>query len=84
MATKSCVRPIGTVAKAGVTAIEVNVAAVTVKVAEPDLLPDVAVISAEPAATPVAMPVLDRTVATKGLAEVQATDLLMSTTLPSE
>src|SRR5450830_1571016 len=54
--------------------------ACTVKVAEPDLPPDVAVISAEPADTPV----LDRTVATRGLAEAQATVLLMSKMLPSE
>ena len=58
--------------------------AITVKVAEPDLPPDVAVISAEPADTPVATPVLDRTVATRGLAEVQTAVLLISTMLPSE
>ena len=72
-------RPICTVAVAGVTVMELNVAAGTVKVAEPDLVPDVAVIVAVPADTPVATPVVDRTVAIRGLPEVQATVLLMLT-----
>ena len=76
-------RPIGTVAVAGVTAIELNVAAVTVKVAEPDLPPNVAVIVAVPIDSPVATPG-DRTVATRGLPEVQRTVSLMLTTVPSE
>ena len=65
-------KPIDTVAVAGVTAIELNVAAVTVKVAEPDLPPNAAVIVAVPTDSPVAMPV-DTTVATRGLPEVQRT-----------
>jgi hypothetical protein len=78
------VKPIGTVAVAGVTAIDTNVAAGTVKVAEPDLPPKVAVIVAVPADTPVATPVVDRTVATGVLPEVQVTMLLMLTLVPSE
>ena len=84
MATKGCVRPICTVAVAGVTAIDTNVAAGTVKVAEPDLVPDVAVIVAVPADTPVATPVPDRIVPTRGLPEVQATVELMLAVVPSE
>ena len=84
MATKGCVRPICTVAVAGVTAIELNVAAATVKVAEPDLVPDVAVIVAVPADSPVATPVDGRTVATGVLPEVHTAVLLMSRVVPSE
>jgi hypothetical protein len=82
VATKVFVRPIGVEAVAGVTAIELNVAAVTVKVAEPDLPPDVAVIVATPTDTPVAMPG-DTTVATGRLLEVHAAILLRSTVVPS-
>jgi hypothetical protein len=67
----------------GVTTIELNVAAVTVKVAEPDLPPDVAVIVAVPADRPVATPG-DTTVATAMAPERQVTVLLMSTLVPSE
>jgi len=42
----------------GVTAIEVNAAAVTVNVADPLIVPEVAVIVAEPGAALVANPVL--------------------------
>ena len=75
--------PIATVAVNGVTAIELKVAAVTVKVAEPDLMPDVAVIAAVPTDTPVAMPG-ETTVATAIAPELQVTLLLMSTLVPSE
>ena len=75
--------PIGTEAAAGVTAIELNVAAVTVKVAEPDLAPDVAVIVAVPTDPPVAMPG-DTTVATAMAPELHVTVLLMSRLVPSE
>jgi len=57
--------------------------AVTVKVAEPALAPDVAVIVAVPADWPVATPG-DTTVATGRVPEVHVTRLLMSTTLLSE
>jgi len=83
VATKRCVRPICTVAAAGVTAIDVNVAAVTVKVAEPALAPEVAVIVAVPADTPVATPD-DATVATTSVPELHVTALLMSKVVPSE
>jgi hypothetical protein len=43
---------------AGVTAIEVNTAAVTVSVVEPLTVPDLAVMVADPCATPVAKPPL--------------------------
>jgi hypothetical protein len=78
-------RPATTVAEpvAGVTAIELKGAAVTVRVAEPDLVPDVAVIVAVPADTPVATPG-DATVANEVLPEVQVTLELISTVVPSE
>ena len=76
-------RPIGTVAVAGVTAIDTKVAAGTVMVAEPVLPLKVAVIVAAPADRPVATPV-DRTVPTRGLPEVQATVLLMLRVVPLE
>jgi hypothetical protein len=52
------VLPAATDAVAGVTAIEVNTAAVTVNVAEPLIVPDLAVMVALPAATLVANPPL--------------------------
>jgi hypothetical protein len=55
----------------GVTAIEVNTAGVTVNVAEPLILPKVAVIVAVPCATLVANPVLALIVATDVFEEVQ-------------
>ncbi len=76
-------RPIGTEAVNGVTTIELKVAAVTVKVAEPDLPPKVAAIVAAPTARPVATPG-DTTVATATLPELHVTTLLMSTVVPSE
>ena len=57
--------------------------AVTVKVAEPDLAPDVAVIVAVPADWPVATPG-DTTVATARGSEVHVTVLLMLALVPSE
>ena len=83
MATKVLVRPIGTEAVKGVTAIELNVAAVTVKVADADMPPDVAVIVAAPMARPVAIPG-DTTVAVPMAPEVHVAILLMSTLVPSE
>jgi hypothetical protein len=83
VATRVLLRPATTVAVAGVTAIELKGAAVTVRVAEPDLVPDVAVIVAVPADTPVATPG-DATVANEVLPEVQVTLELISTVVPSE
>ena len=84
VATKLLVRPSTTVVVTGVTAIALKVAVVTVKVPKPDLVSKVAVISADPVDTPVATPVVDRTVATGVLSELQATRLVMSTVLSSE
>jgi hypothetical protein len=64
------VYPAATEAVGGVTEIEVRTAAVTVSVAEPLMVPDLAVIVAAPAVTPVASPVL-LTVATDVFDEVQ-------------
>lgn len=57
MAVYCCVLPAATEADAGVTEIEVRVAAVTVRDAEPLIFPEVAVIVAVPALTPLASPV---------------------------
>lgn len=83
IAIKACLTPISTVALLGVTAIDFNIAAVTVNFAEPDLLVSqvpqfrVAVIVVVPTDRPVAMPG-DTTVATPVALEVQTTALLMS------
>jgi hypothetical protein len=71
VAVNCCVWPAATEAVAGVTAIEVNAGGVTVKVVEPLMVPDLAVIVAVPEATPVANPVLLLTVATVAFEELQ-------------
>lgn len=53
-----CVLPAAIEGEAGVTEMEVNTAAVTVSVVEPLIVPDLAVIVADPCATPVAKPPL--------------------------
>ena len=71
---------------AGVTAIETNVAAVTVSCAVPDLLVlgSVAVmVTGPPTATPVAMPVFRPMVATPVFDEVQLTEVVMFSVLLS-
>lgn len=73
----------GIVAVAGVTAMELNVAAVTVKFAELVLSPNVAVMSAVPPITPVARPELALTLATPGLPELQLEVALTSRVEPS-
>lgn len=60
--------------RAGVTPIDTSEAEVTVNVAVPDTSLDVAVMVAEPAATPIARP-LELMVATAGADEVQVTDV---------
>ena len=70
MAANCCVSPAATDDEAGLTAIEVNTAAVTVKVAVPLIVPDLAVMVALPWATPVANPPVF-TVATPAFEEVQ-------------
>jgi len=87
VAVNCCVVPGAMFALAGVTAIDTSVAAVTVRVADPDIAPDVAVIVVEPAATAVANPfdpaVLLK-VATPVLDELQAAVDVRFWVLPSE
>ena len=83
VATKVCVRPIGVVAVKGVTTIELKVAAVTVKVAEPELLPKVAVMTDVPTVTPRARPDVLLTVATLVVPEVQTEEAVTSMDVPS-
>jgi hypothetical protein len=66
-----CVSPAGTDAVGGVTEIDVRVAEVTVKVADPLIDPEVAVMVAVPTATVVANPVCNLIVATATFDEVQ-------------
>lgn len=68
---------------AGVTAIETKAAAVTVSVALPEMLPEVALIVVEPAATELASPAL-LTVATVVEEELQVADEVRFCVLPSE
>jgi hypothetical protein len=77
------VRPFGTEAVKGVTAIELNVAAVTVKVAEPAMPPKLAVMTDVPMATPIARPDVLLTVATLVVPEVQMEDAVTSRDVPS-
>jgi hypothetical protein len=71
VAVNCCVFPAATDGLVGVTAIEVKTAAVTVNVAVPLILPEVAVIVAVPALMPFASPVWKPTVAVVVLDEVQ-------------
>ena len=59
VAVNCCVAPAMMMGLAGVTAMEINVVAVTVSVVALERLPNVAVIIVVPAATPVARPALD-------------------------
>jgi len=84
VAVNCWVLPTGTLAVAGVTAMEDNVAAaVTVRVAVPVLPLKAAVMVAEPAALAVARPLL-ATVAVVVLDEVQVTCVVISRVVPSE
>lgn len=74
-------KPAATEAFVGVTAIEVNTAAVTVNVADPLMVPDVAVMVAFPCATPLANPAL-LTVAIAGFDEVQLVVLVRFWVVP--
>jgi len=56
VAVNCCVDPVGKEEVRGVMEIEINVAGDTVNTVDPDMLPDVAVIVVEPAATGVASP----------------------------
>ena len=83
VAIKACVRPLGTEAVNGVTAIEFNVVAVTVKAVMPDFPLAVAVIVVVPGDIPVAMPVV-AIVAIECFSDAQVTVLLISRLVPSE
>jgi len=75
VAVNCWVVPVGIVGLDGVTAMDTSVAAVTVKVAEPEMLPTAAVIvtGAVPTAIAVAFP-LESMVAVESDDELQATD----------
>lgn len=75
--------PAGTLGVSGVSDTEDRVAAVTVRAAVPDLLPEVAVMVVVPALTAVARPLL-LTVATVALDELQVTTVVISWLVPSE
>jgi hypothetical protein len=81
VAVNCCFSPAGTDGDAGATEIDVNTAAVTVNVAEPWIVPDVALIVAVPFATPVASPPL-LTVAIVVADEVQVTVLVRFCVVP--
>jgi hypothetical protein len=72
VAVNCWVNPAAILGNAGVTAIDVNVAAVTVTVAVPTTVPLVAVMALLPAARPDTNPVPD-TVAAAGVADAQVT-----------
>jgi hypothetical protein len=83
VAVNCLVRPLAMLGLAGVTVIELKVAAVMVSSVFPDLLPDVAVITDVPAATPVARPPI-LMVATPIAPDDQVTDAVISCDVPSE
>jgi hypothetical protein len=76
-AANCCVLPTGMLGFAGVTDMEDRIAGVTVKVVFPEIVPEVAVMVAEPVETAVARPPL-LTVATDVLDESQVTCLVIS------
>lgn len=77
------VTPLAMLALAGVTRIDCKVAVVTEKIADPEMPPEVAVITDEPAAMPVTRP-LAETVATAVVPEVHVTEEVMLMEVPSE
>lgn len=85
IAVNCCNVPSGMDGLVGVTAIEVTVAPVTVKVAFAKTLPEVAVITDVPAASPMARPGAPFTLilATEGFPEVHCTEPVTFCTLPS-
>ena len=79
--------PLAIEAETGVTDIDVSVAAVTVKVVEPEMLPNVALIVVDPAATGVARPLEPAAlliVAAAVLEEFQVADVVRFCVEPSE
>ena len=83
MATNCCVVPLPIDGLAGVTAIDTNTAAPTVRVVLPVTTPDVALIWEVPWATPVASPPTV-IVATALFDETQVAELVTSSVDPSE
>ena len=83
MAANCFVVPLAMLGFVGVTAIDTSVAGVTVRVVDPDMLPDVAVIVDVPAAAEVASPELF-IVATSAFDECQVTNVVTSIVVPSE
>ena len=83
VAVNCCDTPIGTVGIAGVTAIDTRTAGVTLTVAEPEIVPDVADTPVLPVVKLVTMPWLF-TVATLVFAALQLTELVMFCVLPFE
>jgi hypothetical protein len=78
------VNPTCTVGLAGVTVMEERIAAAaTVRVAFPEIVPEVAVMVAVPAEMAIARPLL-LTTATDGFAELQVTSVVTSKLVPSE
>jgi hypothetical protein len=82
VAVNCWVRPLATLGSAGVTAIAVTIAGVTVSVVAPLMPPSVAVMVDVPVASVVARPVLD-IVATVVVADVQPTEEVRSSVDPS-
>ena len=79
--------PLAIEADTGVTDIDESVAAVTVRVVEPEMLPDVALIVVVPVATDVARPLEPAAlliVATAVLEELQVADAVRFCVEPSE
>jgi len=81
VAVNCCEIPAATDAVAGVTAIDVNTAAVTAKVAEPMTVPDLAVIVVDPCDAAVAKPAV-LTVATEVFDELQVAVLIRFCLVP--
>jgi hypothetical protein len=83
IAVNCWVVPTGIEAVAGITASDTNVAVFTVKVAEADRPPKVAVMTDVPGATPTARPDVGLTVAMARVPEVQLEDAVTSLVDPS-
>jgi hypothetical protein len=76
IAVNCCVNPLAMLGLVGVTAIDASAAAVTVKVVEPEIVPNAAVISEEPVVAVVARPLLPAAlliVATDVVADIHVT-----------
>jgi hypothetical protein len=82
VAVNCCVCPLTMDGVAGVTAIEIRLAAVTVSTAEPETEPEVALITLVPCPVPVARPTAV-IVAAAGVAEAQITEAVKFCVLPS-